>query len=75
MLRHRNLVVVLLHRLRHTHLDLPDLSRPQVVASSQEDTIRLLRLPGVTVTTSVEAPGTIERSMGKMRRIVDRRQG
>ncbi len=28
---------------------------------------------GVTVTTSVEAPGTIERSMGKMRRIVDRR--
>src|ERR1700761_4355885 len=28
---------------------------------------------GVTVTTSVEAPGTIERSMGKMRRIVDHR--
>jgi len=25
------------------------------------------------VTTGVEAPGTIERSMGKMRRIVDHR--
>src|SRR5437773_701848 len=36
-------------------------------------TARVKNTIGVTVTTSVEAPGTIERSMGKMRRIVDHR--
>ncbi len=38
-----------------------------------EGRARVKNTIGVTVTTSVEAPGTIERSMGKMRRIVDQR--
>src|SRR5246500_4635446 len=51
----------------------PGTADPDAAEAGAALSARVKNTIGVTVTTSVEAPGTIERSMGKMRRIVDHR--
>ena len=51
----------------------PGTADPDAAEAGTTLSARVKNTIGVTVTTSVEAPGTIERSMGKMRRIVDHR--
>ena len=51
----------------------PGTAGPDAAEAGATLSARVKNTIGVTVTTSVEAPGTIERSMGKMRRIVDHR--
>jgi phenylacetate-CoA ligase len=51
----------------------PGTADPDAAEAGATLSARVKNTIGVTVTTSVEAPGTIERSMGKMRRIVDHR--
>jgi phenylacetate-CoA ligase len=51
----------------------PGTAGPDAAEAGAALSARVKSTIGVTVTTSVEAPGTIERSMGKMRRIVDHR--
>jgi phenylacetate-coenzyme A ligase PaaK-like adenylate-forming protein len=51
----------------------PGTAAPDAAEAGATLAARVKNTIGVTVTTSVEAPGTIERSMGKMRRIVDHR--
>src|SRR5215468_10366177 len=51
----------------------PGTAGPDAAEAGATLSARIKNTIGVTVTTSVEAPGTIERSMGKMRRIVDHR--
>jgi phenylacetate-coenzyme A ligase PaaK-like adenylate-forming protein len=51
----------------HTYGEEP----PHWVSGNTQDAVK--NTIGVTVTTSVETPGTTERSTGKMRRIVDHR--
>ena len=51
----------------------PGTAGPDAAEAGATLSARVKNTIGVTVTTSVEPPGTIERSMGKMRRIVDHR--
>ena len=51
----------------------PGTADPDAAEAGATLSARVKNTIGVTVTTSVEDPGTIERSMGKMRRIVDHR--
>jgi phenylacetate-CoA ligase len=51
----------------------PGTAGPDAAEAGAALSARVKNTIGVTVTTSVEAPGMIERSMGKMRRIVDHR--
>ena len=51
----------------------PGTAGPDAAEAGATLSARVKNTIGVTITTSVEAPGTIERSMGKMRRIVDHR--
>jgi len=51
----------------------PGTAGPDAAEAGATLSTRVKNTIGVTVTTSVEDPGTIERSMGKMRRIVDHR--
>ena len=51
----------------------PGTAGPDAAQAGATLAARVKNTIGVTVTTSVEAPGMIERSMGKMRRIVDHR--
>jgi phenylacetate-CoA ligase len=51
----------------------PGCPEPDAVSAAAELTARVKNTIGVTVTASVLPPESIERSLGKMRRIVDHR--
>jgi phenylacetate-CoA ligase len=51
----------------------PDADRPAAEAAGAHLTTLIKNTIGVSVTTVVQDPATIERSMGKMRRIIDER--
>ena len=51
----------------------PDADPPAAQAAGAHLTTLIKNTIGVTVTTIVQDPATIERSMGKMRRIIDER--
>jgi phenylacetate-CoA ligase len=51
----------------------PDATPDAAEAAGAQLTTLIKNTIGVTAATVVEAPGTIERSMGKMRRIIDDR--